>query len=135
MSLVGAKTGVHLPHSQTVPSSMTRAIAVKQGKEVKYPHQQNYLSEAELNLALKGDRSLGIWILVERAVTASLMQSVLKAIASQADLLIVDYLQLMSSGDQKLDNAYQETLRVSKIATELKRVARAINLPVIAIRC
>ena len=32
------------------------AIAVKQGNEVKYPHQQNYLSEAELNLALKGDR-------------------------------------------------------------------------------
>ncbi len=120
------------------------AIAVKQGNEVKYPHQQNYLSEAELNLALKGDRSLGImlaqdktslvkagaididcprdakdlteglakakrlqesalkfnlrgyiefsglrgyhfWILVERAVTASLMQSVLKAIANEAN--------------------------------------------------
>lgn len=49
------------------------------------------------------------------------------------DLLIVDYLQLMSSGDPKLDNAYQETLRVSKIATELKRIARKSNIPIIAI--
>lgn len=50
-----------------------------------------------------------------------------------ADLLIVDYLQLLSSGDQKLDSAYQETLRVSKIATELKRLARYLNIPIIAI--
>jgi replicative DNA helicase len=59
----------------------------------------------------------------------------LKAIAKkvEADLLIVDYLQLLSSGDLKLDNAYQETLRVSKIATELKRLARSLQIPVIAI--
>jgi replicative DNA helicase len=49
------------------------------------------------------------------------------------DLLIVDYLQLMTTGDPKLDNAYQETLRVSKIATELKRIARKSNIPIIAI--
>lgn len=59
----------------------------------------------------------------------------LKTVAKKldADLLIVDYLQLMSSGDQKLDNAYQETLRVSKIATELKRLARYLDIPIIAI--
>lgn len=51
----------------------------------------------------------------------------------ECDLLIVDYLQLLSSGDQKLDNSYQETLRVSKIATELKRVARKTEIPIIAI--
>jgi replicative DNA helicase len=49
------------------------------------------------------------------------------------DLLIIDYLQLMSSGDEKLDSAYQETLRVSKIATELKRLSRKADIPVIAI--
>ncbi len=49
------------------------------------------------------------------------------------DLLIVDYLQLMTTGDEKLDNAYQETLRVSKIATELKRLSRKADIPVIAI--
>lgn len=51
----------------------------------------------------------------------------------KTDLLIVDYLQLLSSGDEKLDSSYQETLRVSKIATELKRLARYLNIPVIAI--
>jgi replicative DNA helicase len=59
----------------------------------------------------------------------------LKAICKKldTDLLIIDYLQLLSSGDQRLDNAYQETLRVSKIATELKRLARETNTAVIAI--
>nr|WP_069791373.1 DnaB-like helicase C-terminal domain-containing protein [Cyanobacterium sp. IPPAS B-1200]OEJ78062.1 hypothetical protein A5482_14480 [Cyanobacterium sp. IPPAS B-1200] len=51
----------------------------------------------------------------------------------EADLLVVDYLQLLTSGDEKLDNTFQETLRVSKIATELKRLARDLNIPVIAI--
>ncbi len=32
-----------------------RALAVKQGNEVKYPHQQHYLREAELNRAIKGE--------------------------------------------------------------------------------
>ncbi len=59
----------------------------------------------------------------------------LKAIVKKldADLLVVDYLQLLQSGDQKLDNTYQETLRVSRIATELKRVARDTGAAVIAI--
>ena len=59
----------------------------------------------------------------------------LKAIVKKldADLLIVDYLQLLQSGDQKLDNSYQETLRVSRIATELKRVARDTGAAVVAI--
>lgn len=51
----------------------------------------------------------------------------------KTNLLIVDYLQLLSSGDLKLDNTYQETLRVSKIATELKRLARETEIAVIAI--
>ena len=72
-----------------------------------------------------------IIIEADESYTPNRLKSICKKV--EADLLIVDYLQLMSSGDQKLDNAYQETLRVSKIATELKRVARAVNLPVIAI--
>ena len=63
--------------------------------------------------------------------TPSRLLAIIKKL--KADLLIVDYLQLLSSGDQKLDNAYQETLRVSKIATELKRIARKSNIPIIAI--
>ncbi len=47
-------------------------------------------------------------------------------------LVIIDYLQLMLSGDEKLDTA-AETLRVSRIATSLKQLARDTNTAVIAI--
>lgn len=49
------------------------------------------------------------------------------------DLLIVDYLQLMNSGNVQLENNFNETLKVSKIATELKRISRKANIPIIAI--
>lgn len=48
-------------------------------------------------------------------------------------LVIVDYLQLMLSGDEKLDTAAAETLRVSRIATSLKQLARETNTAVVAI--
>ncbi len=48
-------------------------------------------------------------------------------------LVIIDYLQLMLSGDEKLDTAAAETLRVSRIATSLKQLARDTNTAVIAI--
>lgn len=51
----------------------------------------------------------------------------------EADLLIVDYLQLLTTGDEKLDTSNLETIRVSKIATDLKRLARDLDIPVIAI--
>lgn len=45
-------------------------------------------------------------------------------------LIIVDYLQLMSSGDRRPDNRQQE---VSEISRLLKVVAREINCPIIAL--
>ena len=58
-----------------------------------------------------------------------------KAIAkkAKADLVVIDYLQLMQTGDEKLDNSNMEVLRVSRIASELKRVARSLQIPIIAI--
>ncbi len=52
---------------------------------------------------------------------------------SKPILVIIDYLQLMLSGDEKLDNTAAETLRVSRIATSLKQLARDTNTAVIAI--
>jgi replicative DNA helicase len=52
---------------------------------------------------------------------------------SEPVLVIVDYLQLMLSGDEKLDTAATETLRVSRIATSLKQLARDTNTAFIAI--
>lgn len=48
-------------------------------------------------------------------------------------LVIVDYLQLLSSGDEKVDASALETLRVSKIATQLKQLTRDTNSAIIAI--
>lgn len=52
---------------------------------------------------------------------------------SEPVLVVVDYLQLMLSGDEKLDTAAAETLRVSRIATSLKQLARDTNTACIAI--
>jgi replicative DNA helicase len=48
-------------------------------------------------------------------------------------LIIVDYLQLMLSGDDRLDSGQNETLRVSRIATSLKQLARDTKTAIIAI--
>lgn len=49
------------------------------------------------------------------------------------ELLIVDYLQLLITENQNLDNAYQETFKLSTIVTQLKRIARQLNIAVIVI--
>ncbi len=48
-------------------------------------------------------------------------------------LCIIDYLQLMLSGDEKLDSVNAETLRVSRVATSLKQLARETRAAVVAI--
>jgi replicative DNA helicase len=48
-------------------------------------------------------------------------------------LCIIDYLQLMLSGDETLDSANAETLRVSRVATSLKQLARETGAAVLAI--
>ena len=48
-------------------------------------------------------------------------------------LVILDYLQLMSSGDARLDAGGNETLRVSRVVTSLKRLARDAKAAVLAI--
>ena len=42
-------------------------------------------------------------------------------------------MQLLNTGDDKLDGNGNETIKISKIATELKRVARKTQIPIIAI--
>lgn len=48
-------------------------------------------------------------------------------------VVIIDYLQLMLCGDEKIDSSTNETLRVSKIVVQLKRLARDSNCVVWAI--
>ncbi|MBD2395956.1 hypothetical protein H6G11_17055 [Cyanobacterium aponinum FACHB-4101] len=63
--------------------------------------------------------------------TPSKLLAIIKKL--KLDLLIVDYLQLLNTGDDYLDNGSNETSKISKIATELKRVARKTQTPIIAI--
>ena len=52
------------------------------------------------------------------------------AIAGQLDLIIVDYLQLMSGGGRRYENRTQE---VSAISRGLKALAKELKVPVIAL--
>lgn len=63
--------------------------------------------------------------------TPSKLLTIIKKL--KLDLLVVDYLQLLNTGDNYLDTSNNETLKVSKIATELKRVSRKTQIPIIAI--
>jgi len=48
-------------------------------------------------------------------------------------LVIIDYMQLVPSGDEKLDNGVNETFRMNKVAVQLKQLARDNNVAVVAI--
>lgn len=55
----------------------------------------------------------------------------LKTIEGQLDLIMIDYIQLMSSGDKKeKDNRQQE---IASITRDLKIMAKELNVPVIAL--
>jgi replicative DNA helicase len=49
------------------------------------------------------------------------------------ELLIINYLQLLITENSSLKNAYQETFKLSQIVTQLKRIARQLNIPVIVL--
>ena len=48
-------------------------------------------------------------------------------------LVVVDYMQLVPSGDEKLDSGVNETFRMNKVAVQLKQLARDDNVAVVAI--
>jgi len=73
-------------------------------------------------------------------VTVAQLKGIISRIRHRADiadsepvLVVIDYLQLMMSGDDRLDSGNNETVRVSRIATALKQLARDAGVAVIAI--
>ncbi len=78
------------------------------------------LSEANIFI----DDTAGISVLEMRAKTRRLV-----AEQKKLDLIVVDYLQLMS-GSGKIESRQQE---VSKISRELKGLAKELNVPVVAL--
>ncbi len=78
------------------------------------------LSEASIFI----DDTAGISVLEMRAKTRRLMSE-----QKKLDLIVVDYLQLMSGGG-RIESRQQE---VSKISRELKGLAKELNVPVVAL--
>ncbi|MDQ3088806.1 MAG: replicative DNA helicase, partial [Acidobacteriota bacterium] len=78
------------------------------------------LSEAQIFI----DDTAGISVLEMRAKTRRLV-----AEQKKLDLIVVDYLQLMSGGG-RVESRQQE---VSKISRELKGLAKELNVPVVAL--
>src|SRR5205085_11777278 len=81
-----------------------------------------------------GELSEGhIWIDDTPAISVMELRSKARRIQAEygLDMLIVDYLQLMSSGSsKKYENRVQE---VSEISRGLKGIARELNIPVLAL--
>ncbi|MBQ8407001.1 MAG: replicative DNA helicase [Clostridia bacterium] len=57
----------------------------------------------------------------------------LKAQEGQLDLIMIDYIQLMSSGDSKLSGKENRQQEISSITRDLKIMAKELNVPVLAL--
>ena len=57
----------------------------------------------------------------------------LKTTAGGLDLIMIDYIQLMSSGDSKMAGAENRQQEVASITRDLKIMAKELNVPVIAL--
>ncbi|MBE7079343.1 MAG: replicative DNA helicase [Clostridiales bacterium] len=57
----------------------------------------------------------------------------LKTTAGSLDLIMIDYIQLMSSGDPKYGGSENRTQEVAAITRELKIMAKELSVPVIAL--
>ena len=57
----------------------------------------------------------------------------LKSTAGSIDLIMIDYIQLMSSGDSKLAGTDNRTQEVASITRDLKIMAKELSVPVIAL--
>ncbi len=57
----------------------------------------------------------------------------LRSTAGSLDLIMIDYIQLMSSGDKKFQNSDNRTQEVAEITRNLKIMAKELGVPVIAL--
>lgn len=57
----------------------------------------------------------------------------LKTVESQLDLVMIDYIQLMSSGESKLSGGENRQQEIASITRDLKIMAKELNVPVIAL--
>lgn len=93
------------------------------------------ISPSELNVLMDGMGQLSaapIYIDDTPGVTVNELRSKTRRLQAEhgVDVLIIDYLQLMSGSGRRNDNRVQE---VSEISRALKGLARELNIPVIAL--
>ena len=96
-------------------------LSVERGHEAKVVHAMEQLAHAPIFI----DDTPGISLSEMRAKARRLQQS-----QGRIDLIVVDYLQLMSGGSKRYENRTQE---VSAISRGLKALAKEMNVPVVAL--
>ncbi len=104
-----------------VDSHKMRTGSLWKEDESKVLHAMGQLAQAPIFI----DDTPGIGLSEMRAKARRLQQS-----KERIDLIIVDYLQLMSGGGRRYENRTQE---VSAISRGLKALAKELNVPVIAL--
>jgi replicative DNA helicase len=104
-----------------VDSHKMRTGSLWKEDETKVLHAMEQLAHAPIFI----DDTPGISLSEMRAKARRLQQS-----QGKIDLIIVDYLQLMSGGSKRYENRTQE---VSTISRGLKALAKELNVPVVAL--
>jgi replicative DNA helicase len=117
-------------------------IEAKHWMNADYPHAEWLKQQSALAIRAY-DQQVAEYLTVLEAgpeATVAHLKGTIAQIRRNADLsatapvlVIVDYLQLMCCGDEKLDSGANEVLRVSRVATGLKQLARDTGAAVVAI--
>lgn len=117
-------------------------IESKQWDDPDYPHAA-WLKQQVAQAIRTYDQQIAEHLTLLEAgpeVTVAHLRGVIAQVRRSANLdkqapvlVVVDYLQLMCCGDEKLDSGANEVLRVSRVATGLKQLARDTHTAVIAI--
>ncbi|MBD1862412.1 MULTISPECIES: DnaB-like helicase C-terminal domain-containing protein [Trichocoleus] len=117
-------------------------IESKHWDEPDYPHA-SWLKQQVAHAIRTYDQQIAEHLTLLEAgpeVTVAHLRGVIAQVRRSANLdkqapvlVVVDYLQLMCCGDESLDSGANEVLRVSRVATGLKQLARDTHTAVIAI--
>jgi len=117
-------------------------IEGKRWTDPEYPHR-DWLREQVVQAIRLYDRLVADWLTVVEAgpeVTVAHLKGMVAQVRQMTEqtqqapvLVVVDYLQLMPCGDDRLDSGMNEVLRVSRVATGLKQLARDAQVAVVAI--
>ena len=125
---------LEMPRSEIVQRLICSYANVSMGKAL-----SGELSAKEWKkLMLAGDKLKKSNIFIDdssRVTPAEILSKCrrLKTVAGNIDMIMIDYIQLMSSGDSKMAGAENRQQEVASITRDLKIMAKELGVPVIAL--